>query len=286
MFDFNEILKQAQGGQAFANLAGRFGLTPDDTRRAVEAMMPAFAVAMQRQFADPSHLATLFGLLSGQAAQPRNPYLDAMAAFSPDAVKAGNEMLTAVFGSNEVAAAVAREVAGMTGLAQSALQPMMPIVAAMLMGGLGRGVAENPLGQAMTMFFTGGAQKSGPDQIAAMMKDLMRESVSKAPGAFADMVDRMVRAMPRPTGGTETFDDMLKRTPNPVGPQSLFDETFGAFVRGFNRGRPAPAPEAADEEDFAAFVGQMFKAGQDVQASQVQAFEQFFDGLWGKRGRP
>jgi hypothetical protein len=154
----------------------------------------------------------------------------------------------------------------------------------MLMGGLGATMQQNPLGQMMSAFFQAGRPADPAEAFAGMMGEAIRQGAEKGPAAFADLMAQMTAAMPRPAEGTETVDDMLKRAPNPAATGSAFEEAFGGFVRGFNRGRPEPAPEPDKPADeFSAFVGQMFKAGQDAQASQAQAFEQIFDQFWGKK---
>ena len=52
----NDIIQAAQGGQAINNLASQFGLTPEQTQAAVQAMMPAFSMGLQRPRADPNGL--------------------------------------------------------------------------------------------------------------------------------------------------------------------------------------------------------------------------------------
>lgn len=284
MFDLTRILLEAQGGEVLHNLAKQFGLGPDQTRKAVEAMMPAFALAMQRQMTDPKALQTLFGMMTGQAAAPRNPYLDAMTAFSPDSVKAGQDALLALFGSNEATRAIAQQVALMSGIGQNVAQSMFPVVASMLMGGLGTSLAKDPMGQMLTAMFGGSGPVGAMEQMSAMMTSAATESAAKAPALMADVMTQMMKAVPRPTGETETFEEMLKRAPNPTGPQSAFDETFGAFIRGFNRGRPEAEPESETPfDEFGKMVGQMFQAGQTAQAAQVHAFETILDQFWGKR---
>ncbi|MEJ1157707.1 DUF937 domain-containing protein [Prosthecomicrobium sp. N25] len=286
MFDFTEILRQAQGGEAFANLGRQYGLSPDQTRAAVEAMMPAFAAAMQRQLTDPAAFQAFLAAMAGQAGTPRNPYLDAMAAFSPESQKAGADALTAIFGSNEVTRAVAAQVAAMSGIGPNVLQSMMPVVASMLMGGMGSALETNPIAKMVSGFFAAARPASPQEAFAGMMAEAWREGAAKGPAAFADLMGQFARQVPRPAEGTESVEEMLKRTPNPAAEGSPIEEAFGAFVRGFNRGRPEPAPEPeAAPDDFSAFVGQLFKAGEAVQATQAQAFEQIFDQFWGKPGK-
>lgn len=281
MFDFTEILRRAQGGDALGNLARQFGLPQEQARKAVEAMMPAFAVAMQRQMTDPQHLAALFALMTGRPQPAANPYLDAVAAFSPEAVQAGNAALAALFGSNEVTRAIADQIARSSGIGPAVLQPMMPVVAAMLMAGLRASMEQTPVGQMLASYFGKGSPGEPIGALGTMMNQMVAESSAKGPAAVADLMNQMLRAIPKATGETEPFDQFLARAPNPAGPSSLFDEAFGAFVRGFNRGRPEPKPEPADE--FEQFVGQMFQAGKDVQASQMHVFEQILDSFWGAK---
>jgi hypothetical protein len=286
MFDLTDILRQAQGGEAVRNLAQRFGLTTEQSQAAVEAMMPAFATALTRQMADPQAFQALARMMTGQVAAPRNPYVDAVAAFGPETLKTGNELLVAMFGSSEVTKAVAEQAAAISGVGRQVMQAMLPVVASIMMGGIGGGLRQDPLGDMVTRFFGGGAPPAnGMEALRDMMGGLMRDSAEKAPAAFGDAMRLFIEALPRPTGGTETVGDFLKRAPNPAGPATLVDEAFGAFVRGFNRGRPEKKPEPPPPDDFGAVVDKLFQAGQDVQASQVQAFEQIFDRFWGPAKR-
>ena len=92
MFNPIEML-QAQGGVGMQTMAQQFGLSPEQTRRALEALLPAFAIGMQRNTpADPTGLSQLFGspmltqavlqqaaMTSGVGAQVLRQMLPAMA---------------------------------------------------------------------------------------------------------------------------------------------------------------------------------------------------------------
>ena len=45
--NLNDILQAAQGGQGVTNLASQFGLTPEQTQAAIQAMIPAFSGGLQ-----------------------------------------------------------------------------------------------------------------------------------------------------------------------------------------------------------------------------------------------
>ena len=66
----NEILQGAQGGKAIDNLAARFGLSSAQTQAAVEAMIPAYSLALQNL---ASHPAAFGGLLSELASGAHAP---------------------------------------------------------------------------------------------------------------------------------------------------------------------------------------------------------------------
>lgn len=54
-------MMQGQGGAGMQGFGQQFGLTPDQTRRAMEALMPAFALGLQRDAGqDPAGLLKLF----------------------------------------------------------------------------------------------------------------------------------------------------------------------------------------------------------------------------------
>ena len=63
-----DILAQAQQGQAIDNLARTYGISSDQAQQAVEAVLPAFAVGLQRSTQTPQSFAELLGTMS------RNPY--------------------------------------------------------------------------------------------------------------------------------------------------------------------------------------------------------------------
>ncbi|WP_246696739.1 DUF937 domain-containing protein [Methylobacterium planeticum] len=117
---FNPIdMLQAQGAAAWQGMGQPFGLTPDQTRRALEALMPAFALGMQRNAAqDPTGLSQFFGLAPG-----RTP--------------AGAEaMLGGMFGSPALAQAVLQQASSASGVGSQVLRQMLPMMAGMIVASI------------------------------------------------------------------------------------------------------------------------------------------------------
>lgn len=148
MFNLFDIMRGAQGGAAIDNMSRQFGITPAQTQKAVEALLPAFTMGLQRSAMNPNALGQLFGMLgSGQHAG----FFDNPAqSFSPQAQAQGNNVLAQLFGSPDVSRQVATQAAAMTGIGTGILKQMLPYLAAMLIGGLFRSASSQGLGGAFT----------------------------------------------------------------------------------------------------------------------------------------
>jgi hypothetical protein len=138
---------QAQGGASpidVSGLAAQFGLTPDQANAAVGALLPA--------------------VLGGIKSAETNGYIgqvaavaDATAAPATD-VDAGNNILGQIFGSKDVSRTVATNASAQTGISDTVMKAMLPIVAGLvaqqvskkmgggMMGGIAGSVLASMLG--------------------------------------------------------------------------------------------------------------------------------------------
>ncbi|MBX9603395.1 MAG: DUF937 domain-containing protein [Bryobacteraceae bacterium] len=140
-----ETVLNANGGDAVRKMGQQFGLDDHQTSSALSALMPAIAGALQRNASDQDGLASLLGALSGgNHAQ----YLDDPSTIGTGrAVQEGNGILGHLFGSKEVSKELASRASAQTGIGGDILKQMLPIVAAMAMGGLSKqGVGIPPPG--------------------------------------------------------------------------------------------------------------------------------------------
>jgi hypothetical protein len=155
MLTLFDMMANAQNGQGMEALSRQFGLSQQQTQAAVEALMPAFSQGLKRNVADPYGVA---GFLSAMSAQQGKYFDDAQAAFSPQGVANGNDVLGQLFGSKDLSRAVTAQAAQATGVGQDILKQMLPVLASMMMSGLfkqstnqmqagGFGGGNNPLGQ-------------------------------------------------------------------------------------------------------------------------------------------
>jgi hypothetical protein len=98
------------------SLGAQFGLTPEQTRAAMSALMPAVVGGFHKQ---------------AEAGDPTGVAEAASNVDQPD-VQSGNDILGRIFGSKDVSRQVADHASGSSGVSSAVLKAMLPIVAAMV----------------------------------------------------------------------------------------------------------------------------------------------------------
>lgn len=160
MLNFIEIMRAAQGGDAIPNMAGRFGLSPEQTTKAVAALLPAFALGFQQAAARPDQLALIAETMRKGVYEPF--FESAAQAFTAEAARRGEEALAALFGSPDLARSLAEQGAALAGLSQETMKQMMPFVASTLMGGLAKSLDGQDFTRAFAAFFPGAEPPPSP----------------------------------------------------------------------------------------------------------------------------
>jgi len=142
--NLNDIIQSAQGGQGVANLGAQFGLTPEQTQAAVQALMPAFSSALQKVTSDPSSLAGIVGHLASGLHQGAFTGADPAAAGAN-----GGAALSQIFGNSQIAAQIAAHASKSTGVDAGTIEQMMPALASMLVGGLAHNLSQQGFGSVL-----------------------------------------------------------------------------------------------------------------------------------------
>lgn len=255
MVNLFDMMMQAQDGQATHNMARQFGLTAEQAQAAVAAMLPAFSHSLKRTTATQQGLVEFMQALASGRHAPA--FEDAAAAFRPETRKDGNGVLGHLFGSKEVSRALAAQTAEMTGIDANVLKQMMPVIASMIMGAL--------------------ASQTRAPQARAQNAPLQ------------DMMEAMFRQMTGGMMGGPTGDVPPHKTPAAAG--NPWEDMLGAM---FGTGRQAadeppgsaPVPGMPDTGAGAALFGEMFEAGRQAQRSQLKAFDDMLDAVFGAETRP
>lgn len=126
MFNLFDIL-QAQAGSGALGFGQQFGLSQEQSRRAMEALLPAFTMGLQRNAAnDPTGFAHLFNFLGpgapGYGAAPATPQMEML--------------VRQLFGSSHLSQAVLQQAASTSGVASPILKQMLPLMAGMIVTGI------------------------------------------------------------------------------------------------------------------------------------------------------
>jgi hypothetical protein len=136
----------AQNGAAVNQLGTQFGLAPDQTSSAIAALVPALAAGLQRNMSTESGLSDL---VSALASGRHQQYLENPGSLAnPSTREDGDAILGHVFGTKDVSRQVAARAAQQTGIDTAILKQMLPLVAAMVMGGMSRQSAGRGAGAA------------------------------------------------------------------------------------------------------------------------------------------
>ncbi len=69
MFNLNDILQSAQGGEAINNIAQRFGLSQEQAQAAVQALIPALSAGLTKAAANPGTLGSVISAVNDSTHQ-------------------------------------------------------------------------------------------------------------------------------------------------------------------------------------------------------------------------
>jgi hypothetical protein len=249
MLNWFDLMRQAQCGAGFDNMARQFGLRPEQVQLAVSALLPAFALGLQRQAANPNAMAQfLQTMMAGQYAA----FFDSAAqAFSTEGRREGQAIVDRLFGSDEVTKRVAQQAAQFSGIGTEVLNQLLPLVAAILAGGMFK------------------VMKSQGE----MMGTMMAAWQGAAPGGGAE--DRRSGSEAKPSAGeaANPFDAMMAGFVGKAPPEKA------------KRSKPEkPEKPAAPATPVEAW-GQMMETGQEMQRRHLESLQAIFDSAWGRGDR-
>ncbi len=130
------VLSLANSG-VVDQLAGQFGISPEQSASAVSALLPAIAGGLKEKLASGGGTA-LSDLISGGSL---TKFADNPASLaSPAALAQGNSMLSQIFGGGDLSN-IASMVAQKVGISSSVITAMLPIATALLGGLLSKSTA-------------------------------------------------------------------------------------------------------------------------------------------------
>ncbi|MEZ5551008.1 MAG: DUF937 domain-containing protein [Pseudomonadales bacterium] len=130
----------AGNGRAVSEIAHRLGLSDGDARKLIGTLAPALGQGIAKKSADPANLNDLLkALKSGN----HERFLDDPAqTVSDSGIAEGNKILGHILGSKDVSRKLASQAAEQTGISDSLIKQMLPMVAALAMSALSKQTSE------------------------------------------------------------------------------------------------------------------------------------------------
>lgn len=255
--NLSDIMQSAQGGQAVDNLAARFGMTPDQAQRAVQAVLPAFQMGLQNRAATGG-----FGSILAHLGNPahQDTYADAGAAQNAP-TPAGGGVLGDLFGGAH--AQVAQQASSQSGVSAAIIQAMLPTIASMIMGGLFHATQSSGGLGGMLGNLIGAAGGGGPGQGGPVGQG-PAAAPTQGGGDLGGVLGSVLGGLlggGAPQGNTPRTGDAEPYVPASPGaaadagqsvPSASSNATLDDLSRMFQAGTPA-AP--AHEADLAAILG-------------------------------
>ena len=174
----------SQGSGAAQQLGRQFGLNESQVSSALSALVPALAAGFQNNMSNPQGLDGLISALGGGQHQR---YVDDPGVLGrADTAADGNGILGHIFGSKDVSRQVATRAAAQTGIGESVLKSMLPVVAAMVMGAMSKRMmaSANPMA----------AGRSESDSLLGMLTPMLDS------GRDGSIVDDVVGMLGRMAG--------------------------------------------------------------------------------------
>jgi hypothetical protein len=261
MVNWFELMRQAQGGAGFDNLARQFGLRPEQVQLATAALMPAFAMGFQRNAMNPNAMMQLFQVMT--AGHYLNFFDSATQAFSAQGRQEGQAMIDKLFGSDEVTRRVAQQAAQFSGIGTEVLNQLLPLVAALFAGGMYKVMLnQGSMVRSMTEAWQGSAAPSAPAASGNPWADLWIGWMT--PGARADQAPKGT-----PSAAANPFETMME-----------------SFLSAASSAKPKPEKPEEPSSPMAAW-GQMMEKGQEMQRQHLESLQAIFDNAWnrGPQGR-
>jgi hypothetical protein len=242
MFNWFDLVQQAQTKAGLDALTRQFHLSGDQTQKAMAAFLPAFAMGLQHaaMTGDPARFVQS---MTGGGYQ--NFWQAAARSFSPQAQQQGRTLLDQIFGSDQVSRRVAHQAADYAGVSADTMQQMLPLMAGILAG-------------SMSQWMTAQAQAMGG--LAADAGQAPANQAAANPSAANPWADLW-------TGW------MKAAQPDKKAPSNPFEDMMAAFVP------PPPAPEPPKPPSSPSW-GEMMEQGREMQSQYLASLQSIFEEAW------
>ena len=217
MFNWFDLVQQAQTKAGLDALTRQFHLSSDQTQKAMAAFLPAFAMGLQHAAMTNDPARFVQSMMGGGY---QNIWQAAARSFSPQAQQQGRTLLDQIFGSDQVSRRVAHQAADYAGVSADTMQQMLPLMAGILAGSMSQWMTAQAQAMQGLAAPAGNANAAGQpaanpwaDLWAGWMKTA--EPEKKAPSnPFEEMMAAFVPPPPAPEPpkpASPSWDEMMEQ---------------------------------------------------------------------------
>ncbi len=254
MFNWFDLMQQAQTRAGLEALTRQFQLSGDQPQKAMAAFLPAFAMGLQHAAMSNDPGRFLQSMMTGGY---QNFWQAATRSFSPQAQQEGRRMLDQIFGSDEVSRRVAHQAADYAGISADTMQQLLPLLAGILAGGMSQWMTAQA--QAVQNF------TPQPSQPAANPAGTgAGAAANAAANPWAELWSGWMKAASPPDKPAQPtpFDDMMAAFMPPPAP------------------KPSPEPAPSSKPEPSPSWEQMMEQGREMQAQYLTSLQSIFTDAW------
>ena len=258
MFNLNDIIQNAQGGQAIGNLAQQFGLTPQQAQAAVNSLLPGLSMGINNAAQNPGGLGGILGqLLNGANADAfHHPDVAASAG-----AQNGSDILGQLFGGGNVLSQLTQHASQVSGVNAGTLSQMLPALVSMIMGGLFHSMNNQGMGGILGQLAGAVLRGGGAGGLGGALGGGQQQAGGGMGGGLGDILGQMFG------GGAAQ-----QAAPAGVNPGSLFP------------GGASPGLQGQAMQLGLDTLSKMFQHGTQIQAQHQAGLQDIFaQMLGGKR---
>jgi hypothetical protein len=245
MFNWFDLMRQAQTSAGFDTLARQFHLSGDQSQKAMAAILPAFAIGLQHA-ADPNDPNRFFNSMMQGAYQ--SFWQAAGQSFSTQAQREGKKLLDQLFGSDEVSRRVAHQAADYAGLSVHTMEQVLPLFAGILAGGMHQWMTTQ-----------GRAFQAAPPASAAPAGN------ASAADPWTELWAGWMKA-----SSPERMSPEKKPAPTPM------EEMMANFLQAAT---PAKPPRPQDSQASPSWE-KMMETGREMQKQYLTSLQSIFEDAW------
>jgi hypothetical protein len=207
--NLNDVIQSAQGGGALQNLANQFGLSPEQTQSALQAIIPALSHGLQRTAQDPGTLGNIVseigsGAHAGSYADPSQ---------TGAAADAGTGALGQIFGSPGVTAQIGQQISRVSGIDPQIIAGLLPAVASIALGGLSHAMQAQGQGAVLNQAGAAGAGGGGlfGSILSAVQGALGGSQGGDAQSSLSSLINMFQPGVPVSAGHQQALNDILPK---------------------------------------------------------------------------